>query len=236
MANFFGGPVKRSTIDDADDLQLSMRTTANCRHNASVRLQEQGKLAFNATAILSLALVFIPLMQNSGVNLSLKDSVLNMMQVFLSVAVLVYSLIIGTARYDTRALQFSQCADKIKDLIRNIKNERTINGGAVPIAILSDIQRRYSEVLTSSENHEGIDYIHSMLYMSRDYTIPLFSGIIMRLKSLGSTLRKYAAPGILFFVIILFTSEIFGFSMITKEFLPSWHKIETSIPGQAPQN
>jgi len=230
MANFFGGPAKRSTLDDADDLQLSMRTTANCRHNASVRLQKQGKLAFNATAILSLALVFIPLMQNSGVDLSLKDAVLNMMQVFLGVAVLVYSLIIGTARYDTRALQFSQCADKIKDLIRDLKNERTINGGSVSIATLIDIQRRYSEVLTSSENHEGIDYLHAMFYMSRDYTIPSGSAAIMHLQSAGSTLRKYAAPGILFIVIMLFTSEMFGLSTATQRFLPSWHKTANSGP------
>lgn len=224
MTNFFDGPAKRTTLDDADDLQLSMRTTANCRHNASERLQKQGRLAFNATALLSLALVFIPLMQNSGVDLSLKDAVLNMMQVFLGVAVLVYSLIIGTARYDTRALQFSQCADKIKDLIRDLKNERAANGGSVPTSTLIGIQRRYSEVLTSSENHESIDYLHAMFHMSRDYTIPTGGAIFMHLKSFGSTLRQYAAPGILFVIIIIFTSEMFGISTITQSFLPSWHK------------
>jgi len=222
ISNIFSSTKKRNTTDDADDLQLSMRTTANCRHNASVRLQRQGLLAFNATAVLSLALIFIPLMQNSGVYLAFKDSVLNMMQVFLGVAVLVYSLIISTARYEVRALQLAQCADKIKELIRDLKTERSKNGGTLPTQSLVDAQKRYSEILTSSENHEGNDYRLAMLYMAKDYATPYGTRLLMQIQAICSALRPIVAPAALLVIVLFFSSEMFGLSAQTKIYVPSW--------------
>lgn len=112
------GERERPVKDAAEKLQMSMRTTAKCRYNASVRLQHQGKFAFFTTTVLSLGLVFIPLMQNAGVPLAFESNVLNMMQIFLGVSVLVYSVVIGTARYEIRSTQLNECGDKIKELIR----------------------------------------------------------------------------------------------------------------------
>jgi hypothetical protein len=85
------GAREREVKDAADKLQMSMRVTAKSRYNAAVRLQRQGKFSFFTTVIFSLGLILIPLLQNAGVPLALKPTVLNMMQVFLAVAVLVYS-------------------------------------------------------------------------------------------------------------------------------------------------
>jgi hypothetical protein len=224
VSQAFGAPKKRATADDADDLQLSMRTTANCRHNASVRLLWQSSLTFNATALLSLALIFIPLMQNSGVRVEFKDGVLNMMQVFLGVAVLVYSLIIGTARYEVRALQLAQCADSIKELIRDMKMERLSNGGTLSVASLVSVQDRYAEILTSSENHIENDYRLAMLYMQKDYEVYLGTRALMHLKAIGNKFAAITAPAILVFLVLFFTSEMFGLSSVTAHHLPSWHR------------
>ena len=86
---FARGIRERVVIDAAEKLQMSMRTTAKCRYNASGRLQHQGKFSFFTTTVLSLGLVFIPLMQNAGVPLAFQANVLNMMLIFLGVAVLV---------------------------------------------------------------------------------------------------------------------------------------------------
>ncbi|MCI4411931.1 MAG: hypothetical protein JHC38_09710 [Thiotrichales bacterium] len=59
-------------------------------------------LRFFTTTVLSLGLIFIPLIQTAGVELAFGASFLNMMQIFLAVAILVYSVVIGTARYDVR--------------------------------------------------------------------------------------------------------------------------------------
>jgi hypothetical protein len=115
---------ERTVKDTAEKLQMSMRTTAKCRYNAAVRLQHQSKYAFFTTTFLSLGLVFIPLIQNAGVSLAFKPNVLNMMQIFLGVAVLVYSVVIGTARYEIRSTQLTECGDKLKELIRELDKER----------------------------------------------------------------------------------------------------------------
>ena len=85
------GKRERDVRDAADKLQLSMRTTAKCRYNASVRLHHQNKYSFFTTTVLSLGLVFIPLMQSADLRLAFKPNVLNVMQIFLGVAVMVYS-------------------------------------------------------------------------------------------------------------------------------------------------
>jgi hypothetical protein len=63
--------------------------------------------------MLSLGLIFIPLMQNADITLILSNKVINMMQVFLAVAILVYSIIISTSKYDIR-----ESAGKLKKLTR----------------------------------------------------------------------------------------------------------------------
>jgi hypothetical protein len=219
----FGAPKKRQATDDIDDFQLSMRTTANCRHNASVRLLWRSTVTFNATVVLSLSLVFIPLMQNSGVSLELKDGVLNMLQVFLGVAVLVYSTIIGTAHYEVRALQLAQCADSIKELIRDLKLEKLASGN-IPVPSFALAQKRYAELLTSSENHIEADYRLAMLSMYKDYTVPFATRALLRLKTVLSTLAPLLTPALLVAIIAVFLGEMFGLSGTTKVYLPSWRR------------
>ena len=52
--------------DPAKKLLNSMRLTAKCRFNASVRLIRISKYSFLTTTILSLGLIFIPLYQYSS--------------------------------------------------------------------------------------------------------------------------------------------------------------------------
>ena len=62
-------PIETKEEDVAKKLLNSMRVTSACRFNASNRLEWQGKMSFVLTTILSLGLILIPLLQNSGVEL-----------------------------------------------------------------------------------------------------------------------------------------------------------------------
>ena len=42
------------------------------------------------------------------------------MSIFLAVSVLVYSVVIGTAKYEVRAEGLTQCGDKLKELNREL--------------------------------------------------------------------------------------------------------------------
>lgn len=71
---------ERKPMSSNEMLLLSIRATALSRYRAFSRVKLQDKVAFLTNIIVSLGLVFIPMMQNAKINLAFPDSVLNMMQ------------------------------------------------------------------------------------------------------------------------------------------------------------
>lgn len=213
------GKRERDVADAAEKLQMSMRTTAKCRYNASVRLHHQGVFSFFTTTLLSLGLVFIPLMQNAGVPLAFKPNVLNMMQIFLGVAVLVYSVVIGTARYDTRATQLTECGDKLKELIRELDKEREAGGGSIPPAKLADFQKRYSDIVTDVENHERNDYRFATLEMVNDYFISGIPRMKLYFEAHAVRAFDFLIPLLLIVLEIIFITDMIGASEILTSYL-----------------
>lgn len=203
-------PRERQVVDATDKLQLSMRMTAKCRYNASVRLQQQGKFSFFTTTVLSLGLVFIPLMQTAGIKLAFVPNVLNVMQIFLGVSVMVYSLVISTARYDLRAAQLTECGDKLKELIREIDRVREENNGIVKPPDLERFQRTYSDIVTDVENHERNDYRFSMLEMTRDYHVSGLPRLKLYLEAHSARLIGFALPTFLMLIELIFISDMMG--------------------------
>ncbi|MCW0404460.1 hypothetical protein NB689_000274 [Xanthomonas sacchari] len=189
---------------------LSMKATCKTRYNASIRLKYLGKFTFLTTTLLSLGLIFIPLLQNSGVSLALSSGVINSMQLFLAVAVLVYSVIHGTARHDLRSEQFNECGDKLKELIREFGREREQNGGKLNDDRLTYFQQRYSDITTDVENHTRGDYRLVTLDMKRYYRISGIVRLLEWLKARGEQTVPYVFPLALLGAELLFITEIVG--------------------------
>jgi SMODS and SLOG-associating 2TM effector domain family 5 len=210
---------ERDVKDAADKLQMSMRTTAKCRYNASVRLQHQGKFSFFTTTVLSLGLVFIPLMQNAGVPLAFKANVLNMMQIFLAVAVLVYSVVIGTARYDMRATQLTECGDKLKELIRELDKDREANGGTIAPATLAEFQTRYSDIATDVENHERNDFRFATLEMVNDYFVCGIPRLKLYIEAQMIRAFGFILPLLLMLMEVVFITDMIGGTELLTPFL-----------------
>lgn len=216
---FGGGKQERDLLDAADKLQLSMRTTAKCRYNASVRLEQHGRFSFFTTTVLSLGLIFIPLMQNAGVPLAYKANVLNMMQIFLAVAVLVYSVVIGTARYDMRSTQLTECGDKLKELIRELDKEREASKGVISKDILTSFQVRYSAIVTDVENHIRNDYRLATLEMKKDYFVKGFPRLVLYMEAQASRTFAYILPVFLMLVEVVFITDMMGGTNILTPYL-----------------
>lgn len=212
------GKREREVKDAADKLQMSMRTTAKCRYNASVRLHHHGKFSFFTTTVLSLGLVFIPLMQNAGVHLAFQTNVLNMMQIFLGVAVLVYSVVIGTARYDMRATQLTECGDKLKELIRELEKEREANSGTIQPAKLAEFQKRYSDIVTDVENHERNDYRFATLEMVNDYFVSGLPRLKLYVEAQLVRAFGFILPVLLMLMEVVFITDMMG----ATEFLTTY--------------
>lgn len=211
---------ERAVKDAAEKLQMSMRTTAKCRYNAAVRLQHQSKYAFFTTTFLSLGLVFIPLIQNAGVSLAFKPNVLNMMQIFLGVAVLVYSVVIGTARYEIRSTQLTECGDRLKELIRELDKEREESAdGKISTEVLAEFQTRYSDIVTDVENHNRNDYRFATLEMVRDYFITGIPRLKLYVEANLVRGFGFVLPSILIAIELIFITDMMGATSILTKYL-----------------
>ena len=202
-------PIEKQISDPVKKLLNSIRVTATCRFGASVRLNRISVYSFFTTTILSLGLIFIPLVQNSDVPLHFLPKVLNMMQIFLAVAVLVYSVVNATARYDIRAEALTECGDKLKDLIRSLREDehKTIKDGQS--VDLTDYRQKYRDHLSESENHSGLDFLLCKLEMQGDYQI---TGI-QRLSYILRGLMTYSIPFVIP-TLMMVTESIFILDML----------------------
>lgn len=201
-----------------EQLQLSIRATTKCRYNAASRLKRQGSFAFFTTTVLSLGLIFIPLMQNSGLQLKLPVNVLNMMSIFLAVAVLVYSVVIGTSRYELRAENLTKCGNKLKELNRSIVKDLS-NQEISEVAILEKYQGKYSVIVEETENHERRDYRFATLEMKRDYNITKVDKAIFYILSGIEAAPTYLLPSALLFLEAIFITDMIGVTSLLKPYL-----------------
>lgn len=197
----------RAPKDALEKLILSMRTTAKCRYNASIRLQRQGKFNFYVTIIFSLGLIFIPLIQASGIHLRYSSGTLTMVQIFLAVAILVYSVLIGTARYEVRAEKLNECGDNLKELIREIrymKEQTKLNKD-----MIESFQKRYTNIVTDCENHTRVDYKLAAIEMDNDYYITGYKTIVYYISWVIDFIFRYSTP-----IIMLIAEVIFIYRLV----------------------
>lgn len=210
-------PVEKDIQDPVQKILNGMRITSKCRYNASIRIRRQSQFSFLATTLLSLGLILVPLLENSDIKLAFTSKVLNMLQIFLAVAVLVYSVINATARYETRSEALNECGDKIKDLIRNLRREVSEGKTSGVSVDLTKYNERYHDISTDAENHTRVDFMLASLEMRTDYC---HTGIVR--------LFMYLRAGVLYFIpyfipLVMLTGEfIFVTDMLsaTSVFTP----------------
>ncbi|MFW3399265.1 SLATT domain-containing protein [Aliarcobacter butzleri] len=203
-----------------EKFMFNVRTTAHCRYNASVRLQRLGKFSFFTLIFLSLGLVFIPLMQNANIKLEIANNVINMMQIFLAVAVLVFSISISTSRYELRAETLRECGDKLKELIRELSKEQEFE--QISKEKLTIYQKRYTDVTTDSENHESIDYKVAIIDMNNDFIITGFKRLFLKIEIFLNNFIIKIIPILLITFEIIFITDIFGLTTVFTKYLQTY--------------
>lgn len=212
-------PVEADIQDPAQKLLNSMRITSKCRYNASVRLRRQSQFSFFSTTLLSLGLILVPLLQNSEIRLEFPPKVLNMLQIFLAVAVLVYSVINATARYETRSEALNECGDKIKDLIRNFRREIAESKNSGGNVDLVKYNQSYDNVSTAAENHVRADFIFGALEMRGDYHYTGLIRLYMYVKASLLFLIPYLVPTLLLVGEIIFITDMLGSTSVFTKYL-----------------
>jgi hypothetical protein len=210
-------PVEKDVTDPIQKLLNGMRVTSKCRYNASIRLKRQSQFSFFATTLLSLGLILVPLLQNSDIQLAFPPKVLNMLQIFLAVAVLVYSVINATARYETRSEALNDCGDKIKDLIRNLRREVAESKSSGAVVDLQSYNQKYDGVSTDAENHARVDFIMASLEMKIDYNYTGLLRLYMYVKSWALYALLFVVPTAMLIAEVIFVLDMLA---VTKVFTP----------------
>lgn len=204
---------KREPKSPVQKLLISMRVTSNCRYRAAIRLRMSSQASFIATTVLSLGLILIPLFQNAGIKLSFPASVINSMQLFLAVSVLVYSVTMSKAGYEIRAEKLNACGDDLKILARRLDKDM-VDDEKVD---LKPYHKRYAHVVASSENHEDIDYLISRLDMVRDYPMPGYRRFLLRCKSYCQLYFMYVVPFFMIAAELMFFTDMVGITSVYPE-------------------
>ena len=147
-----------------------MQITAECRFHAAARLQRKSHVSFFTTTILSLGLILIPLLQNARVPLCFPEPVLAMMQIFLAVAVLVYSIVMAKENLEVRSLKFHECAERLQDIARIMEHEIVHHRDIERIS--KEYNDQYSDLMAGMENHTRLDWRFVKAQRSDLYPIP----------------------------------------------------------------
>lgn len=213
--------------NETERLDATMKITAVNRYNASNRLSAQGRFTFFTTTILSLGLIFIPLMQLADAQLALPDRLLNAIQIFLAVSILVYSVVIGTARYDLRSEQLNDCGNNIKELIRELRREKEAAGGQVSKEKLAELQVRYSSITTDVENHTRNDYRLTVLQLSEMFKVTGFVRVGMWGVYWIAFVFQFLPSLMLLAIVLGFILEVFGITAGLSQLL----KVPTTPHG-----
>ncbi|MGL6409391.1 SLATT domain-containing protein [Aeromonas veronii] len=136
----------------------------------------------------------------------------------LAVSILVYSVVIATARYDVRAEKLTECGDKLKELIRAIDLEIDENK-TIQDSKLRIFQDRYSDIATDTENHISSDYKFAMLEMTRDYKITGLKRLQVWLFALLQTSIPLALPAVLLLFEVAFITDMVGATNVFTTYL-----------------
>lgn len=211
------GPVEQLEDDPAKKLLNSMRLTAKCRFNASVRLKRLGNYSFLTTTILSLGLIFIPLYQRSGLLLPYSADVLSMLQIFLAVAVLVYSVVNATAKYDSRSATLDNCGVQLKELIRRLRLEIARSKTSGVSVDLEKYHRKYHIISTEPENHNRGDFIQATLESTEDFNISGIPKVLAYLKTIVFQSIPYVIPTLMMMFEVLVITDVLGITKIFSE-------------------
>ena len=206
-------PERRPT-DPVDVLYRSFHITSKCRYNASIRLSRVGSFSFLTGTVLSLGMILIPTLQVAEFPLAYPQRIVGSLQVFIAVAVLVYSVINATAHYETRAQSLNESGDRIKELSRNLRTARADAEAHGKVLDLAPFNQMYTSVSTISENHSRADYTFAKLQATEWYHITGLPRLWLNLVVIVEHAFSYLLPTALMIAEALLITDMLGITHI----------------------
>lgn len=171
-----------------EELLRRTKKTTKSRYRASERLERHHKFSQWTVAFISVALVFIPLMQAFNVETGIDAVYLNATQAILAVLVLVYSLLLGQENFVSRAQAMHRNGVELGRFARNLaaKNE------SIPDDEYHKLVEEYYDILEKYENHKPVDYLFTRLHEKPSTPGDWLTYIWVWIRAQGTTLLIYS--------------------------------------------
>jgi hypothetical protein len=161
-----------NTEGNFKNLYKKMDATSKTRFHSSRRLKIHAKWATLTVVIISLGLILISLMQAYSLGNNIKSNLVGLMQVFSSVTVLVYSLLIDKNDYSSLSEKMYSCASQLGELKQQIRPHLEIEYDESNYHKFRD---EYHQILKLFETHSNNDfrgdYYRAKLEMPESYEI-----------------------------------------------------------------
>lgn len=199
--------MKNVDHNDSRLRELSHRSsiTAKSRYRASERLETHHKFSQWAFSLISVALIFIPLIQTFKIDAGIDFIYLSATQSVLAVLLLVYSLLLGQENFISRSQAMHRNGIELSRFTRIIDK------------IVSEVEynnyvKDYYTILEKYENHKPIDYLYAKLSYSpagaKEWAI--FCAKWIRVKFISAIIFSHylIAISLVFFVFYLLFSGI----------------------------
>ena len=154
----------------------TVRITTKCRYNAAKRLKVQNALTQITTIVVSLILIFIPLLQLSKVKLYISEDLTTAIQCYFAVVMLVFTLLNSKDNKELRIEKLLNCGSQLRKMSRGLNISRKSDDVDITAYITSleerfsddeinKYQNQYEEILQQSENHQDVDHLWAKMDM-----------------------------------------------------------------------
>lgn len=152
--------------DKIEELLRRTKKTTKSRYRASERLERHHKFSQWTVSFLSVALVFIPLMQAFNVDIGIDALYLNATQAILAVLVLAYSLLLGQENFVSRSEAMHRNGVELGRFARSLAAYK--GKEEVPNEDYNNLVEKYYDILEKYENHKPLDYLFTRLHYKPD--------------------------------------------------------------------
>ncbi|QQQ40978.1 SLATT domain-containing protein [Stenotrophomonas maltophilia] len=161
----------RMSAEKLKKLYKKMDATSKTRFHYSRRMKLHSSLSTWIVVYISLVLILISLLQAYSLGRNIESPYVQLIQVFSSIAVLVYSLIINKADYSSLSEKMYSCASRINKL--KLKADPAVAAG--DMAAYESLCAEYQGILdlyeTASIQDFRADYWRAKMEMPEDYIL-----------------------------------------------------------------
>ena len=142
-----------------EDFKRSVEITRDVRFQANLRLSSRQRRSSYFVSMLSLYVIGISLIPNVLSLIRYQNQILLSCSIILSVFVIFTSLIDGSQNFYHRGELLHQCARKIADIHRKLKNIDVDASPSTALDQLKSLQDKYQAALDECPtNHDNVDY------------------------------------------------------------------------------